>query len=112
MTRKQRWLSLSIALCALFAAVAMFWLRTRQNVEQSIECVNQGTCLPYYGNTRICKHLFFGISERELIHKLGEPIKRVGEWLYFEGGAGELGPIKVKLDGNRNAIQFVCRPNA
>lgn len=52
-----------------------------------------------------------GTPEDELIYRLGQPIKRNGKSLFFEAGATEAGPIEVKLDDLRNAIQFICRPS-
>lgn len=78
---------------------------------QELSCAYTSRCLPSYGNTSVCESLATGISERELIFRLGRPTGESGNALYFESGAGERGPIKVDLDAQRRAARFVCHPS-
>ncbi len=77
---------------------------------QEVSCAYTSRCLPSYGNTSVCESLMVGTPERELIFRLGQPAAESGNALYFEGGAGERGPVKVELDANRRAARFTCHP--
>jgi hypothetical protein len=92
------------------AAGIGYWRKSSST--QSMDCVQNASCRPSYSNTLVCERLSVGTTENELIFRLGQPIERKGNTLFFEAGATEAGPIQVKLDDRRNAIQFVCRPNA
>jgi hypothetical protein len=74
---------------------------------QTYECVDTHSCLPSYNNASICGSLRPGTSERELIFKLGQPVKREGVSLFFANGAAEAGPV-VELDSEGLAKQLHC----
>lgn len=93
----------------LFGVAAALW--PKAEVQQSVECVKKSACLPSYRNTAVCETLLVGVSERELIVRLGQPVQVKGLLLYFEAGADERGPIEVELGENRNAIRLSCRPS-
>ena len=77
---------------------------------QELSCAYTSRCLPSYSNTSVCESLVVSTSERELVFRLGQPTGESGNALYFEGGAGERGPVKVELDANRRAARFTCHP--
>ena len=82
----------------------------RQPVGQDTDCVAKGSCLPSYRNTAICESMAVGSSETELVFRLGEPTRRIGDLLLLEPGATEPGPIEVQFDGQRNAVRLACHP--
>lgn len=75
---------------------------------QELSCAYTSRCRPSYRNPRVCDSLVPGISERELMFRLGQPTGESGNALYFEGGADERGPVTVELDTNRRAARFTC----
>jgi hypothetical protein len=95
----------------VLAGAAFLWER-QAVAQQTIECVDKKACLPSYRNTAICEGLAAGISERELIFRLGQPIGEYRLSLRFEAGATERGPIEVEIDEFRNARKFYCRGRA
>jgi len=90
-------------------AGSFLWHTMRK--QQTIACVEARDCKPSYRNTTICETLAIGITERDLIFRLGQPVDSAGFSLYFEAGAGEQGKIEVELDGSRKAKRFACRGN-
>lgn len=99
-----------ICLVILFGTVVRVGYWRESSPTQSIDCVEKGTCRPSYRNTAVCEELRVGTPEKQLIFRLGKPLANKGNSLFFEAGATEPGPIEVKLDDQRNAMQFVCRP--
>jgi len=92
----------------VLAAVAVL-LFARWPGHQALACVELASCLPSYRNTQVCEELAIGTSERTLIFKLGQPIRRAGASLYFEPGALGQGPIEIELDASQKAKRFFCR---
>jgi hypothetical protein len=97
------------AFLVIGAAVCAVYVYRSPN-RQSPDCVDAHNCLPHYANTTICKSLPVGTPERDLVFRLGQPIKHSGSTLHFESGAEERGHIEVELDSVHNAVRFFCDP--
>lgn len=74
----------------------------------SESCVQTKSCLPSHHNTLNCESLHVGVSERDLIYLLGQPVESEVGVLYFEAGAAEEGPIEIELDEARKAKKIYC----
>src|ERR1700752_1775328 len=79
---------------------------------QTAACVDAGNCLPSYNNSAVCDSLPLGITERQLIVRLGSPVRREGAMLFFEPSATEKVGPRVLLDEQRKAKEFSCGGSA
>lgn len=78
-----------------------------QRVCQTMDCVARGDCKPSYRNQAMCRKLTPGLTEAEVMVRLGMPLeKQGGAWLFASGGADA--PLMVRFE-NGSAVTFDCR---
>jgi len=61
-------------------------------------CFDGHSCRPSYRNTAICRELHPGITERELVFRLGEPVRREDRTLFFLPSPTACDDIRARLD--------------
>jgi hypothetical protein len=71
--------------------------------------ISYRTAWPFTSQLRICKSLQAGITEADLVGKLGEPYTREdGNWFYFHSDPVAAGPIRAKIDSSRRVVVLRC----
>ena len=69
-------------------------------------CIDQGDCMPSYNNSSICQRFKLGVSQRELIFRLGQP-RREGQTLFF-APSPTAREIRITLNQNGDAEVLDC----
>jgi hypothetical protein len=80
------------------ASVGGHWISKGIPHCQTDSCFDDHSCLPSYSNSAICRRLRPGISERELVFQLGEPVRRAGRILFFTPSPTACDEIRAELD--------------
>lgn len=83
------------------------WVASQQRCQTRV-CFDFENCLPSYNNSSICRALPVGISERELVFHLGQPIRVEGSVLLFTSSPASERPIRVMMNQERKAEKFDC----
>ena len=83
------------------------WVASQRRC-QTQTCYDSGNCLSSYNNSSTCRALPIGISERELVFQLGQPIRAEGNVLLFTPSPASDRPIRVMMSQERKAERFDC----